>query len=154
MGIIEQRTGPDGAIEYQEMVYKQIAARVGIAEEWLAGMHHPEMTEMLDMQMNQLILSLRVKVLSSKGGDEQHFTKTETTTFRYTAPRRPWWISKKRWAKWECDVVEIPRTLTVDGSVTPEYIYPDCSRVFPPGERVVRVANLNTNYAVWKDGRG
>jgi len=151
MGIIGQRLGPGGSIEYQEMVYKQIAARVGIAEEWLAGMHHPEMHEFLDMQTRQLIHELRAMVLSSEGGEEQPFSKSSTTTFRYTAPRRPWWISKKRWAKWKCDVIEIPRTLTVEGSVTPEYIYPDCSKVFPKEDRVVRIATMSTHWAMWKD---
>lgn len=151
MSIIKQRLGEGGSVEYRELVYKQIGARVGVAEDWLIGLHHPEMNEFLDMQTRQLVLELRAMVLSSKGGEAQRFVKSDTTTFRYTAPRRPWWISKRRWAKWECDVVEIPRTLVVQCSFTPEYIYPDCSKVFPGDGRVIRVPNMSTPYAMWKE---
>lgn len=55
-------------------------------------------------------------------GQEMGETFTDSTTFRYSAPRKPWWISKKRWARWKCDIVEIPRDITVD--ITQRWLYP------------------------------
>lgn len=127
-------------IDIQELYYKQVAAKTGIADVMLVGLHHAELQSYLDMTMAQTILAMNAEVLASKGGEEQTITENRTTIFRFTAPRRPWWISKRRWVKWKCDVVEVPRTLEVVVRFTPEYTYPDCSRVFPKGERVFKVA--------------
>jgi len=144
-------TKPNTTVQLQEMYYKQIAARTGVAEEILVGLHHAELQSYADMTMQQMILTLNAQVLSSKGGEEQSISDSRTTVFRFTAPRRPWWISKRRWAKWKCDVVEIPRTLEVAVRFTPEYTYPDCSMVFPKNERVIRVAIPATDLR-WHDG--
>jgi len=135
-------------VSTQELAYKQVMARMGADEGMLTGMHHAELSHFMDQMTQQLVLELRAMVLSSDGGDEQVFEESHTTFFCYMAPRRPWWISKRRWAKWECDVIEIPRTVTVLARVKPEYTYPDCSKVFPPNERVIRVANLKHSMRV------
>lgn len=138
-------------LEFQEMFYKQVAARVGIAEGLLAGLHHAEFRSMYEMKLRQLLLEINAMVLASKGGPTQTITKTSTTTFRFTAPKKPWWITKKRWAKWPCMVVEVPRDLTVKVECTPEYVYPDCSQVFPKEDRVIRMVTMQSPMAFWKD---
>jgi len=137
-------------IQVREVYYKQIGARIGVAEDMLVGLHHVSLQDYMDVTFKQLILALNAQVLSSKGGEEQSISKSRTTVFRFTAPRRPWWISKRRWAKWKCDVVEIPRTIEVAVRFTPEYIYPDCSRMFPKGERVFKVTTSHVT-EIWRD---
>jgi len=135
-------------LDTQELFYKRIAARTLVGLEMLTGIHHLETQSYLDEMTDNLIVELNALVVAQEAGPTQTFTHVTRTTFRYTAPRKPWWVSKRRWAKWPCDVVEVPRELIGKVEVTPEYIYPDCSRVFPKGERVMRVVTPRESWKV------
>lgn len=145
MGLMDNR---EFEVDVQEVFHKSLGARIGTPRALLGGIHHPEFSSHIDYVTDSLIVELNAMITASKGGEPQTFTHVTRTTFRYTAPRKPWWVSKRRWAKWPCDVVEVPRELIGKVEVTPEYIYPDCSRVFPKGERVMRVVTPRESWKV------
>jgi hypothetical protein len=108
MPIIEPESARVHLVSYLQLRFNQALEAQG-----LRGLKDPEVEILDQIDPVQMAFRFQAAVLATQ---KEGKTFSEVSTFRFSAPRKPWWISKKRWARWKCDIIEVPRRLTVDVS--------------------------------------
>lgn len=119
-------------ITERRLDYMGVYAQVSASEDMVAGMHHAEMRDYVDMYTRHLVLELKGHVLTE--ATEGPVSKSSTHTFRFTYPVKPKWMPKALWRRIPWAVAEVPHTTTL--SVQPKWKYPHATTVHPLGQPV------------------